>query len=198
MRVSRRGTRRATLSSSRLSGTERAWRRCPREKIISSRRSMRASSPPSASIALRAWGATGYKGLRRLLGCHLVNLAARKIEAHARDPVQIGAGDAHEAGLVGIVDRVNGAVLIDAGVPGQQSILLDGIELGLGGIAAVVLALPFRHLGVLCGLAVDGPGGAVIVRRGHARLVVDVGEDLKAQLGILVEKLEPARHMLSA
>src|SRR5258708_20419366 len=53
MRVPRRGTRRANLSSSRLNGTERANRRWPCEKISSSRRSTIASSCPSASIAFK-------------------------------------------------------------------------------------------------------------------------------------------------
>ena len=75
---------------------------------------------------------------------------------------------------------------------------MTGFSLALAGIAAVVLALPFRHLGVLGGLAVDRPRGAVIVRRRHARLVVDVSEDLKAEFGILVEQLQPARHVLPA
>src|SRR5271166_2941858 len=38
----------------------------------------------------------------------------------------------------------------------------------------------------------------MIVRRRHARLVVDMGEDLKPELGILVEQLEPARHAFAA
>ena len=41
------------------------------------------------------------------------------------DLVQIGAGDAHETGAVGIVDGMYGAVLINAGVPWQQAIFLD-------------------------------------------------------------------------
>src|SRR6516164_6459641 len=38
----------------------------------------------------------------------------------------------------------------------------------------------------------------MIVRRRHPRLVVDMGEDLKAELGILVKQLEPARRLCAA
>src|SRR6266571_8493071 len=147
MRVPRRGTRRANVSSSRLNGTERANRRWFCEKISSSRRSMSASSCPSASIALRAGASTRSirtapcAGSRRLLRRHLLDLARGEIEAHALDLVEVGAGHPDEAGVVGIVDGMNGAVLIDAGVSRQQAILLDRLELGLCGIAAIVLAL---------------------------------------------------------
>src|SRR5437016_6366237 len=95
---------------------------------------------------------------RRLLRRHLLDLARGEIEAHALDLVEVGAGDADEAGVVGIVDGMDGAVLIDAGVPRQQAILLDRLELGLCGIAAIVLALPLDRVGVVRGLAVDRPG----------------------------------------
>src|SRR5262249_38321258 len=230
MRVPRRGTRRANLSSRRLNGTERANRRWPCEKISSSRRSTIASSCPSASIAFnrsarsgcraviafkgRGFGSNRSNGLgllpppftgegwgggtqariffatpsltlprkrgrgahrdrgkcddrprsalisRRLLRRHLPDLARGEIEAHALDLVEVGAGHADEAGVVGIVDRMDGAVLIDAGVSRQQAILLDRLELGLFGIGAVVLALPLDHVGVVRGLAVNRPGRA--------------------------------------
>src|SRR5215831_16524671 len=38
----------------------------------------------------------------------------------------------------------------------------------------------------------------MVVWRRDARLVVDMGKDLKAEFGILVEHLEPARHLLPA
>ena len=38
----------------------------------------------------------------------------------------------------------------------------------------------------------------MIVRRRHARLVVDMGEHLEAELGILVQHLQPARLVVAA
>ena len=38
----------------------------------------------------------------------------------------------------------------------------------------------------------------MVVRRRHARLVVDVGEHLEAELGILVQHLQPARLVVAA
>src|SRR5215470_7949155 len=210
MRVLRRGTSRANFSSNRLNGTERANRRWFCENTSSSRRSTSASSSPSASIALRACGSIGRMpgcpgmtdrrgaSLRRLLRRHLVHLAGREVEAHALDVVEIGAGDADEAGIVGVIDRMDLAVLIDAGVPGQQPIFLDRLELGFIRAGAVVLALPFDHVGMVGGLAVDRPGCAVVMRRRHPRLVVDVGEHLESEIGVLVEQLQAARHALAA
>src|SRR5262245_66472276 len=38
----------------------------------------------------------------------------------------------------------------------------------------------------------------MVVWRRDARLVVDMGKDLKAEFGILVENLQPARHLVAA
>src|SRR5258707_3331683 len=135
---------------------------------------------------------------RRLLRRHLLHLARGEIEAHALDLVEVGPGHAHEAGIVGIVDRMDSAVLIDAGVSGQQAIFLDRLELGLFRVGVVVLALPLDHVGVVGGLAIDRPGRAVVVRRRDAGLVIDMRKNLKAEVRILVEHLEPARHMIAA
>ena len=86
-----------------------------------------------------------------------LHFAGLQVEAHAMDAVEIGAGHADEAGVIGIVDRMDFAVLIDAGVAGRQPVFLRRLELGVLGIAAVVLALPFDHVGVMGGLAVDRP-----------------------------------------
>ena len=196
-------------SSSRLSGTERANSRWLCEKISSSRTSSERQllavgehrldgvrAQPRCMTAFARLGAIdAHVACCGVIWC---TLPVFEIEAHAIDLVEIGAGHADEARVVGIVDRMDRAVLVDAGVAGQQAVLLDRLELGLLGIAAVVLALPFDHVGVMGGLAVDRPGGAMIVRRRHPRLVVDVGENLEAELGVLVEHLQPARHMLAA
>src|SRR2546423_13884174 len=80
--------------------------------------------------------------LRRLLWCHLVHLAGLQVDPDASDLVQVDAGDADEARLIRIVDRVDLAVLIDAGVAGLQPVLLLRRQLGVLGIAAVILAPP--------------------------------------------------------
>src|SRR5436309_14537202 len=38
----------------------------------------------------------------------------------------------------------------------------------------------------------------MVVRRRHPRLVVDVGQDLKPELGVFVQYLEPTRHLGAA
>src|SRR5713226_8259973 len=103
------------------------------------------------------------EGSRRLLRRHLVHLAGREIEPYAIDIVEVGAGHADEAGAVRIIDGMDLAVLIDAGVSRQQAILLDRLELGLVRTGTVVLALPLDHVGVVGCLAVDRPGRAVVV-----------------------------------
>src|SRR6185312_11417524 len=109
---------------------------------------------PSVLATLSPQAGRG-KNLRRLLRRHLVHFAGLQIDAHAIDLVEVGAGDAHEAGVVGIVDRVDGAVLVDAGHAGLEPVCLDRLELGVPGVAAVVLVLPLGHLGVFGRLAVD-------------------------------------------
>ncbi len=148
---------------------------------------------PRVAALMRATSA-----LCRLLRCHLVHLAGIEVEAHAVDLVEIGSGDAHEAGLVRIVDGMDGTVLVDAGVPRQQAVFLDRLELGRIGSGASVLAGPLGHVSVIRSLPVDRPGGTVVVRRRHPRLVVDVGEHLEAELRILVEHLQAARHLIAA
>ena len=100
--------------------------------------------------------------------------------------------------MVGIIDRVDGAVLVDAGFARREPVFLRLFELGVVGVGAVVLARPFDHVGVFGGLAVDRPGRAVIVRRRSVRFVVDVGEHLEAELGILVQDFHAARLVVAA
>src|ERR1700675_841124 len=135
---------------------------------------------------------------RRLLRRHALDFAGLQVEARAMDAIEIGAGHADEAGIIGIVDRMDFAVLINSGVTGCQAVFLHRLELGVIVIAAVVLALPFGHFGVMGGLAVDRPRFAVIVRRRNAGLVVDMGEDLKAEFGILIKDVQAARRILAA
>src|SRR5215213_11732662 len=85
--------------------------------------------------------------LRRLLRRHLVDLTGLQVDADAVDVVEIDAGHAHEARLVRIIDRMDLAVLIDAGMAGLEPVFLFRRQLGVLGIGAVVLALPFGHVG---------------------------------------------------
>src|SRR5262245_5810029 len=100
--------------------------------------------------------------------------------------------------MIGIIDGVDLAILVDAGLARVEPVLLRRLELGVFGIGAVVLALPLDHVGVMRCLAVDRPGGAVVMRRRHPRLVIDMGEHLEAECLVLVKQLEPARHVLAA
>src|SRR5690242_9353438 len=66
------------------------------------------------------------------------------------------------------------------------------------GIVSIVLARPFDHVGIFCRLPIDGPRSAVVMGRRHARLIIDVCEDLEAELGILVKHLQSARSVVAA
>src|SRR5262245_42214380 len=120
MRVPRRGTSGAKRNSRRLSGTERAHRRWRSEYNNCSRRSMSASSRPSASMPLTSAGLRGrsmkFAQSRRLLRRHLLHFAGLEVEADAVDLVQVRAGHADEARVVGIIDRMDFPILIDAGM----------------------------------------------------------------------------------
>src|SRR5262249_17360717 len=75
---------------------------------------------------------------RRLLRRHLLDLAGGGMEAHALDFVGVGPGHAAEAGVVGMVVRMDGAVLIDAGGSRQQAILFARLGVALSRIGAAV------------------------------------------------------------
>src|SRR5207253_9963013 len=170
----------------------------------SSRTSSSASSAPSTSIARSVRASTARArvissamstALRCLLWRHLMHRTGRKIEAHAFDLVEVGAGDADEARAIRIIDRVDRAILIDAGVAGGQAISLDLLQ--LRAFTAIVGAFPFDHVGMAGRLAVDRPGLPMVVRRRLARLVIDVREDLETHLLVLVQHLEAERYVLS-
>ena len=93
----------------------------------------------------------------RLLWVHFLDGAGLDIDPDAVDLVEIGPGYADEARVVRIVNRVNGAILIDAGFAGREPVLLDRLELGVLGVCPVVLAFPLDHVSVFGSLAVDGP-----------------------------------------
>ena len=126
----------------------------------------------------------------------MMHFAGRKVEAHALDVVEIGAGNADEARAIRIIDRVDLAILIDAGVAGLEAIPLCLFQLGVFSVAAG--ALPFDHVGVFRRLAVDRPRVAVVVRRRLARLVVDVREDLEAEILVFVEQFQAGRRVVAA
>src|SRR5580658_9418303 len=109
---------------------------------------------------------------RRLLRRHLMHFAGLQIEAHPIDAIEIRASHANEARVIRIIDGMNFAVLIDASVTRCQPVFFHRLELGVLGIAAVILAFPLGHIGVMGRLSVNRPRGAVIVWRRDARLVV--------------------------
>src|SRR5262249_33387938 len=127
-----------------------------------------------------------------------MHLAGLEVDADALDLVEIGAGHAHEVRFVRVVDRVNLAVLVDAGLARIEAILFRRPELCMLRVGTVVLALPFDHVGIFRRLAIDRPGGAVVVRRRHPPLVVDVGENLEAERLVLVEHLQSLRDIVAA
>jgi hypothetical protein len=89
------------------------------------------------------------------------------------------------------------AVLINPGLARHEPVFLHRFELGVLRIAAIVLALPFGHVGVMRGLAIDGPRSAVVVRGRGARFVIDMGENLKTEAGVLIEHVQPARRLFA-
>src|SRR5262249_4597908 len=80
----------------------------------------------------------------------------------------------------------------------RQAVFLHRFQLGTLGIFPVILARPFGHLGILCCLTIDRPRSAVVMRRGYARFVIDVCEDLEAKLWILVNHLQSACSVVTA
>src|SRR5580692_6527876 len=79
---------------------------------------------------------------RRLLRRHLMHFAGLQVEAHPLDAIEIRASHANEARVIRIIDGMNFAVLIDAGVTRRQTVFFHRLKLGVLGIAAVILALP--------------------------------------------------------
>src|SRR5580704_11333014 len=92
-----------------------------------------------------------------LLRRHAFDFAGVEVEAHAMNAIEIGPGHADETGMIGIIDRMDFAVLINPGMARGQAIFLRRLELGMGGIAAIVFTLPFDHVGVMGSLAIDRP-----------------------------------------
>src|SRR5947209_3960925 len=78
--------------------------------------------------------------------------------------IEIAAGHAYEPAALGIVDGMDGADIVDAGMARLEAITLDRLELRLARAVAAVQALVLAHVGVFDRLAVDRPGVAVIVR----------------------------------
>ena len=62
---------------------------------------------------------------RRLLCVHFLDGAGLEVDLDAVDLFEIGPGHADEARFVRIVNRVNGAILIDAGFAGREPVLPD-------------------------------------------------------------------------
>src|SRR5215510_4486723 len=139
-----------------------------------------------------------HYSLRRLLRVHFLDRAGLQVDLHAVDLIEVGSGHAHEARTVRIIDRVNGAILVNAGLARRKPVFLDRLELGVLGIFAVVLAFPLGHVGVFGRLAIDRPGRAVVMRRRDTGFVIDMGEDLEAELRVFVQHLQAARYVVAA
>jgi hypothetical protein len=60
----------------------------------------------------------------------------------------------------------------------------------LSWITSIIYALEFRHIGIRGSLTVNGPGGAMIVRRGDARLFIDMSQYLEAKLRIVMQQMQ--------
>src|SRR5476649_2603021 len=114
-------------------------------------------------------------------------LAGGGVELQPLHQVEVAAGDAHEAAALGIVDRVDRAHVIDAGMAGLEPVALHLLELGLTRAVAAVDALELAHVGVFDRLAIDRPGRAMIVRRALVRLGVDVGQHDEALVLVDIE-----------
>ena len=79
------------------------------------------------------WTERGSKSCRPLR-VHFLDRAGLQIDLDAVDLVEIGPGHADEARVVGIVNRMNGAILVDAGFAGRKPVFLDWLELGVLGV----------------------------------------------------------------
>src|SRR5436309_12377954 len=104
---------------------------------------MSASSCRSASMSLmssgesgRSMGGTSSCLLRR----HRSDLPRLQIELDPADTIKVRAGDPNEARPLGIIDRMNGTVLVDAGLSRVQAVFLRRPQRGMARVGAVVLA----------------------------------------------------------
>src|SRR5580700_1756006 len=100
--------------------------------------------------------------------------AGRGVELQALHAVEVATGDAHEAAALGIVDGMDGADVVDAGMARLETVALDLLEPGLARAITAVEPLVLAHVGILDRLAVDRPRAAVIVRRALVRLGIAV------------------------
>src|ERR1044071_7093062 len=108
-----------------------------------------ASSSDDRSVRTRNLGAAGCRALDD------DGLAGGGVELQPLHMVEITARDPHEAAALGVVDGVDGAHVIDAGMAGFQPVALDLLELGLALALAAIEPLVLAHVGVLDRLAVD-------------------------------------------
>src|SRR5882757_6179535 len=99
----------------------------------------------------------------RLLRRHLRDFPGFQIEHHARNLIEIRAGDTHEARSIGIVYRMNGSILVDLRMARLESIRNSLFELAVTRIGPVIEPVPLRDVGVAGGLTIDRPRCAVIV-----------------------------------
>src|SRR5215204_3154092 len=130
-------------------------------------------------------------GSRGALRRHLLHGAGLEVVHGPRDAIEISSSDTHEARLVRIINRVNRPILINPGLPRIEAIFRRYPEMRLSWIASVIYALELRHIGIRRSLAVNGPGGAMIVRRRDSRLLINVSQYLESKLRIVVQQMQP-------
>src|SRR5260221_14792484 len=142
--------------------------------------------PRAAGSLMSAQAARGPQELARRGAFDGDRLARGHVELQPLHMVEIAAGDAHEAAALGIVDGVDGADVVDAGMARLEAIGLDLLEPGLARAVAAVEPPVLAHVGVLWRLAVDRPRAAMVVRRALVRLGVAMRHHDETQLLVLV------------
>src|SRR5260370_29745711 len=82
-------------------------------------------------------------------------LAGDGVELQPLHIVEVASGDAHEAAALGIVDGMDGAHVVDAGVARLPPVALALLERRLAGAVAAVAPPVLAHVRLLGRLAVD-------------------------------------------
>src|SRR4029453_1759751 len=115
------------------------------------------------------------------------------LEREALDAVRVLALDPDEPGGPFAPRRVHVALVVDLRHAGLERIAPGAADLAGHGRGGGLEHLPVAHHGGAVGLAVDGPGRAVVVRIALLGACVDVGEDAEAELRVFVEDLALGR-----
>src|ERR1044071_8239795 len=112
-----------------------------------------------------------------------------RFEAKPLDAVHVRAFEADELRRAGAARRVEVALVVEVGGAGRELVGAQRLRLARLVGACRRDERIVGHLGLALRLAVDRPGGAVVVRRRVLRALVLVREDAEAELGVLVKHL---------